>query len=299
MIDFIKGTVRGADISRLYELFDFETTVINSTGEVKREIALFNTMKIIIYPSGRVVIQGSIHKYFNSINELYAPNQTSIKEREMGFNGNRFDLLSLTYALNHLCESLGVRLIDLIISNLEFGLNLETEFKVPEILSRLIRHRGEPFVNPKKYFYQAEHAQYFVKCYYKSWQYGMMYEVMRVELKYTRMAALNAIGIYTVQDLLKSDCLLQLGELLSNKWYEILLYDYTINTGAVSAKKQVWLTQYRDQDFWNSETKPNHHARHKKRLSEIVENHSKQVQKQVQKQIESEWINLQAESKSV
>ena len=91
MIDYIKLQILNINIDKLLnnKKLDFKTVVSESTGEIStKRIATFHYCKITVYDTGIVIFQGSIHKLFNSVKGIIAPNYN--QENYKGFNGNDF-----------------------------------------------------------------------------------------------------------------------------------------------------------------------------------------------------------------
>jgi hypothetical protein len=95
-------------------LLEFTTEVNDQTGELKNSIykAKYRSFTIELYPSGRVEIQGSIHKQFAG-----------------GSNHSDFTIDNLKTAIKEIENDLGISASDINIHNLEIGANLEVNFK--------------------------------------------------------------------------------------------------------------------------------------------------------------------------
>ena len=93
MIDYVKIYVKDSAISYLEEneKLEFVSDLNQRTGEVsQKKEAEYHFCKITIYESGSVYFTGSIHKLWNSLNNVKAPNYR--KQYDKGFNGNVFAL---------------------------------------------------------------------------------------------------------------------------------------------------------------------------------------------------------------
>lgn len=292
MIDFVKVDIRGCNIEQLRanKRLDFKRKISVSTGEDgNKQIAEFHYMELIVFDSGYIALTGSLHKAFNSIAGIQSPQQP---KKMKGFNGNQFNYTQLRYILNYLRDLIGFDLNKSVLRNVEFGVNLTIENSIPMLLSNLMRHRGKPFVNPMEYYFQAEHDQYKVKCYFKSNQYKMSENVLRFELQFKTMKIVNKLGIIYVSDLLKMPLLDNLKRELLCAWYDAILYDYTIRESELIQVFKKWLDRYKNANFWNVELAPNKMDRHKKKLTLITENHSDRLQKRIGTLIENNWNGL-------
>lgn len=295
MIDFIKMELGGVGSNYLMLIpwLDFKTSLSEQTGELGNKLeAEWHQMKIIVYRSGRIFLQGSLHMAFNSICGCYAPNQRTDQERAKGFNGNQFNYTQLRYVLHYFSTYLGFSLNKAVIRNLEFGLNIVHPFDTKLILTNLIKHKGKPFLNPKQYFYVAEHSQYSVKCYDKGFQYGLGEQLLRVEVKCVKMEGLNVQGIVTAIDLLDKANLSVLAGLLDKRWNEVFLYDYTIRTKELQKNDNERVLKFQSPNFWRNELPANRQDRHKRRYKKIESEHSDRVKQVIGEQMTKIWGGL-------
>jgi hypothetical protein len=171
-------------------LLEFTTEVNDQTGELKTNIykAKYRSFNILTYPSGRVEINGSIHKQFAG-----------------GANYSDFTIENLKSAIKELEKDLGIYASDLIIHNIEIGVNIDTPFKPCVLLDNLIVYKNSPFNTMRvigrghgKDIYKSHHA---VKIYSKGLQYGLTQNRVRLEKKIFKMQSLKA-GQITLHELL-------------------------------------------------------------------------------------------------
>lgn len=139
MIDFVKFDLIDMDSNLLLEnpYLHFKDIVETKTGEIgKYQQAIYHGLKFKIYHTikvlkqkGRITLEGSLHKYWNKgkhnfndfgITELYSV----IKEIEQKFKINPSN-----------CE----------IKQLEIGMNLIVNYKIPTFLSYCIMHKKSLF----------------------------------------------------------------------------------------------------------------------------------------------------------
>ena len=98
MIDYVKIELKNIDLHRLLSLSElkFYSQVSQQTGEIKestKQIATYHYCNITLYESGYLEFTGSIHKLWNSLNGVKAPNYKSKPDK--GFNGNNFSYLEI------------------------------------------------------------------------------------------------------------------------------------------------------------------------------------------------------------
>ena len=295
MIDFVKVNAvlfTGVDITA-NPLLDFEKIVNTKTGELKQfSTAKHKNLKFTLYDSGRLLITGSLHKYFNFQQRVCAPNQFTFQEKEKGFNGNDFNYTQLVYCLNSIEQNFGVSLDNSRLENIEFGVNLNHEFITDKLLNGLLRHYGKEFYRPHPTsFRKLDHEQYKFKIYNKGSQYGMPKEVLRYELQYNRMEQLNKVGLNYLSDLKSVLMLNNLLEVLVIKWNEILFFDYTIREHELKPKEKLKVLNFKNVDFWQG-IRPNRMSRIKEQLNTITLNHSQNIKPKVCVLIADKWKEL-------
>ena len=149
-------------------------------------------------------------------------------------------------------------------------------------------HKTKPFEwqknsNEGKYK-QVLHSQYIIKIYnkalhYKSQGFEIDTQIMRFEIKYTKMQKLNAKGIFSLQDLINYGVHNFKDEVL-NEWQNVLFYDNTIQIDHLTTKLKRAVLEYSNPNYWtgllsNKQTK--NYAYHKSQLRKIIENNSSQI----------------------
>lgn len=295
MIDGTKMNIIGVDRQRLLESerLDFKQIVSRSTGELSpKYIAKYHHCSISLYDnSTRVYFSGSIHKMYNSLKGVYAPNHR-IGFADKGFNGNQFAIIEVQESLAHITELIGCDLNQMVFENLEIGVNIEPLFHPRLYIDGLLYHKNKGFDTDHDGNYaQVKHENFFIKIYYKSLQYGMNTEVIRVELKAMRTRELKDTGVRTADDI--NECTMQLlGQHLLKRFYEIVHYDRTIQKSELTSRQKALLGDYAQKHYWLSELKPINRDRHKKRLVQITLKHSQQIHLQLGAKIKEKCLIL-------
>jgi hypothetical protein len=283
MIDYIKFITKvNPSEYELNPLLDFRQAYSTKTGEIDTyKYATSGGFTFKLYDSGLLIVSGSIHKYFNFLQKISAPNQTTPKEIEQGYNGNYFSFHSLVNSLEIFAANYKLNLIHCIIQNIEIGLNITHLYDTDKILNGLLLHKGKVFSRPlDNSFRILEHQRYYLKIYDKGEQYSQPTPTIRIELKYKKMFDLNQLGLNTLNDLKNESLLMELHSLLRCEFAKVLIYDYTIDKSRLNTKQLSKMKDYSNPIFWLN-TKPIHRDRNKKALIHLTSQYSNQIQKEL------------------
>ncbi|WP_354299480.1 hypothetical protein [Pedobacter sp. UYP1] len=232
-------------------------------------------MDIKLYPSGRMYISGSLHKYLK------------------GENHSGFNLHDLKQAIRHICKQLMVSPSECRITQMEYGVNLKTSFEVSKFLDRLICIKNNPFnieYSTKMNYYYSKTTDYKIKIYDKGLQYNLPYQLLRIEKKVTDSRALRKKGIeiFTLSDL-DYDHLKLLGRDLLKMIDQIIFDDKSILDSRLSGNQKIALEKYRNPRHWRIRGKDA--AFHARKAFELLkekfgsEIHLKEVKKLTEKTI--------------
>jgi hypothetical protein len=282
-VDFTTLKLREYNCNRILNNFvlDF-TSFANEDGVVidNKRIAEHHFCKIIVYDTGTVQFKGSLHKMFNSIKDIYAPNYKKNEAYE-GFNGNTFTFENLCFTIKYLESLFGISKNYFIIQKIEIGLNINIDFCPREIITNLIESGGKMFeMRYNENFAQVCKDDYYFKVYNKSNHYGMMQSVLRVEIKTRRMREFQSAGIKTLANL-SIENLNKAILRLSERWKNVLLYDYTIVKENLSTKQKKELkNKFQFPKYWVN-IKSNNKHKPRNRYLEIVNEHSKNIHKEI------------------
>lgn len=286
LIDFIKIIIKELHpaILEANPLLDFYDTINLTTGEMKTtnrngnkvtpsKNASYKGLEFKIYDTGTITIAGSLHKYWN----------------DGAHNYNDFNFEAVSFVLRDLKTKFDIQPEQCILKCLEIGINITPPIPTNEILDNCLLHKTKPFeyqINSDEGKYkQVKHSQYIIKIYnkalhFKSKGFEIDSEIMRFEIKYTKMQKLNERDIYTLQDLIhyglenfKSDLL--------NEWQNVLYYDNTIQIDPLSKKTRNSLLEYSNPNYWtgllsNNQTK--NFTYHKNQLKKITLKNSNKIQ---------------------
>ncbi len=285
MIDFIKIIIQELDPSILENntLLDFYDSINLTTGEMKTtnrngnkvtpsKNASYKGLEFKIYDTGTITLSGSLHKYWN----------------DGAHNYNDFKDEAVLYVLSELNTKFGVDPNKCILKCLEIGINITPPVPTNEILDNCLLHKTKPFeyqINSDEgKFKQVQHSQYIIKIYNKALHYKKNFniktEIMRFEIKYTKMQKLNERGIFSLQDLINYGLHNFKDEVL-NEWQNVLYYDNTIQIDTLSTKLKRSILGYSNPNYWTGLLANNQNKNftyHKNQLKKIIKKNSNKVQ---------------------
>lgn len=291
MIDYVKLQLVGVDIEYLknLEVLEFKTVVSEKTGVIaQKTVAEYHFCKVSIYASGKVLFTGSVHKLFNSLQGIKAPNYRESCYK--GFNGNLFTLKDFCFVRNHLSDLFNCSSDKMIIQNIEFGVNAHVNFNPNKFIKGLLYHQGKEFeYRFDGSFAQVIHQRFFMKIYNKSKQYGMSDNILRIEIKVKKACELKGLGLSSLGDISK-ESLKRANKLLIGRFNEIVYFDYTINKNALNGVQIKSLGNYSNPRFWIDQLKPNHRHRPKAKLRNIIKNYSQNLHSYIEKEITKKCV---------
>ncbi|MDI9309416.1 MAG: hypothetical protein QM535_04305 [Limnohabitans sp.] len=278
LVDYIKIKLKGSCFEWLKQKLSFQMIVDEETGEIKSWISKYMFCDIIIKPNKidsskpHIYFKGSIHKLWNEINGIKAPNYRGERNYK-GYNGNQYYFSDFEKTIQHLEELFNCKSNKMIIENIEFGLNLEIDFEPNWFIDGLLFHHNKRFDTRYNGTYkESKHLRFIYKIYNKSLQYGISRPVIRVELKIKKMIEIKNLKIKSLADINQNTFNLAL-KLIINRLNEIVYYDYTISKD-LPKKYSKDIAKLKDVNYWLNDLKSNRRDRPKKKLNEIIENHS-------------------------
>jgi hypothetical protein len=260
--------------------------VDSDSGEVIREEAIYKNLSMAYYPSGRLILKGSIHKSFND-----------------GLNHDDFTFDNLNAHLKEISKFLGFDLFKCELRNVEYGVNINPPILSRKVIDGLLFFRTTEFKDlayvGRGICKKAEFQRYQIKCYDKKAQYtrkglAIESEILRFEIHVSKMDYLRMTSINKIEDLLHHDKLKELKVDLLNKWNGILFFDPTVKPKYCN-----------HQDILNSWSNPNYFRAlremkggHRKVMKEIerlgcymLEN-SDNIKQRVSDLIENKWNQI-------
>jgi hypothetical protein len=305
MIDYTKIYLLNVDYSKVLQsnYLDFKSEVSLTTGEINEncKIAEYLHCKVVMKTNkdGKVHItfKGSIHKLWNELNNIKAPNYNPSKPYS-GYNGNDFTINDIIEVRKHLELVLCCNASQMLFQNIEFGVNICVDFELKLFLKGLLYHRNKLFeFSHNGNNAQAEHYNFYFKIYNKSFQYGMNENVLRVELKFTKMVEVKDLNFKTFAEI-NQNVLDNAKDLLLKKFDEVVYYDYTIDKRKLSKFQLKEIKNYSNPRYWIEDLKPQHRHRHKDRLQQIIINHSNNLHQQIKNKIIEKCVIINRPIKS-
>ncbi len=310
-IDFVKIQYMDKDYELPIDKTDFIISVNNETGETdnKKEGEYFG-MKIIKYASGRVMIKGSIHKFFNRTD----------------FNGNDFDMKNFSSALQDLEMELGLNHKCCRLENIEIGTNIQLPFDPNVILQNLLFHRSIEFNKTisGSFYYQSAKTEYIIKIYNKTAQYKkrlkrivqkpnikneqdqeeisflketiekqLKTNILRFEIKFLKMNILNNFGLVHLADIAKPEIIESLNSLLLKEFQEVHFYDNTMDESKMTGSEVNKLKDYRNPNYWINLNKKDKYY-HKNRFEKMTLKYSQNLKGKVSELIKQKIERLTA-----
>ena len=249
MIDFIKTYTETKENieSRIKNDFpDNETKCyLNySTGEVQYPCRrYFENMEVRI-TNTQGIIRNSIHKYFN------------IKNYSEDNNYTDFYYSDLLKAFEQFQQDLNEDISEFKVTNLEFGLNIQTSLNPKSILENNFvmfnfdEYNQKDTFKSKGFYKQYNRSEYFVKIYDKGLQYKLPYNLLRVEVKITDSKLLKReFGIYTIKDISDKDKLGLMFNFLLKRFDEINIID-SFSVQEMAGKEKIFFELGKSPSYW-------------------------------------------------
>lgn len=239
MIDFLKIRIYSRPIEHFLSnpLLDFTSEFSRKSGLVTEfpMVSKFGSFKIVIRGNSFVEVSGSLHKHFS-----------------FGENWNDFSFDKICIEINSLCEVLKLRPNECIISNIEFGVNVELPFNPDKLLNNLICYKYTPFQAMKSKSnslgFECYFKQYGIKIYNKKKQYNLVNNILRFEVKVFKMQKLPFIK--TLQDLLILNNAILLKTELQNAIKYLLIADKQMEIDLLKPQQKEQYLRCINPEFW-------------------------------------------------
>lgn len=275
MVDFVKVNIRSCNVTYIEEhpLLNFVGSYYCKTAEsIPRKKAHYKGIDFILFDNGLLRLQGSIHKFYNGGLHNY----------------NDFNYTMIKHVLRKLADTFRIDLDEAVISNFEVGANIIPPIDSKSLLDSLLCHKTTSFKDVSRtggYIKQAEHSQYIVKVYDKGLQYGLKHSCIRFELKFTRMARINQIGVSCLSDLLDINKYKWLKDVVLKEWHNCLLFEFPENGFNLTKK----LYQWKDEKYWLSLSKQERYRQrlaYKNYVDSSTQNHHARIKETIAKKFE-------------
>lgn len=299
MIDYVKIYFEKIDIKKILsnKELNFCGHYSKTTGEINDNILIADyhfckiTIKNAKSQNPKIFFTGSIHKLWNDLNEIKAPNYNN-KKRYKGFNGNLLTLNNIIKIRKHLEKLFYCKSKQMTFQNIEFGINAILNFNPKLYLKGLLYHKNISFeFSHSENYAQAKHSNLILKIYNKTFQYRMPENVLRVEVKIKKMNEIKNLNIKNFSDI-EINTLKGVQKMLIKRFDEIIHYDYTIDNRELTKTKKDSLKNYSNPRYWFEDLKPIHRDRHKKRLKELTQFYSNNIQIKIKKEILKKCVTI-------
>lgn len=147
-----------------------------------------------------------------------------------------------------------------LINGLEFGFNIVLPFDCSLVYDNLICYLGEPFIpEPEggEIFYSCKTDRYIVKIYDKARQYKLPYNLLRVEIKVTRMMFFKTkdLVIKNLENLLNTSIYERLQTIVIETFNGILFGDRRLDRSLMTRKESDIYLEGNDPKTWNTKGK--------------------------------------------
>lgn len=276
MIDYISIQLNCTPESLLSnKVLDFQTILNERTGEIlphKRVAHLSSslTIEIICNPQTNVsscFLKGSLHKH-----ALHNRNCDD-------YNMQQFEttVIELTDTLQISPKMCNVRAF-------EYGVNVSPTHITKNVLNSIIAYNGYEYekraFNGNGYLKKFVSSQYEIKVYDKAMQYHLTDNILRYEMKVTKMQFVRGknIPIVTLSDLLNRENIQRLNELLLNTFRRLYVFDYRINTKCINNRRdRNTLIECSNPTFWTIYRQihtPTGYKKKVKRFNELVKKYA-------------------------
>jgi hypothetical protein len=243
VIDFTKVLLIDYNPTLLLEhpLLDFHTTFCNKTSEILIQKSTYKNLNFYIYPSGRIILEGSLHKFKNNGEH----------------NSNSFHHFELVAVLLELQDQFTLDLSKCKIQNLEFGVNLIMPFPCSDILqnllfsnSRVISDHSVDSGILRKVKNQRNELKFYDKGAHINPD-NTDSNLLRFEKKYCKGEDLIKVGIETFSDLLRIETFQFFKSELIRCWHGVLLFESTLDLEKIpKSYLKKGYTKYRDPYYW-------------------------------------------------
>lgn len=258
MIDFVKLVVTDSPMiaTLLRNTICTKIEVDHTTGEFISEkyVGHFRDLDIVVYASDRILISGSLNKYF-----------------EGGTNCGDFTLRDFRQTVYSLCSLLGLDPCAVKLENVEFGVNVKLGCSPQNVLGSIVSlQNGKPFVPQVGEGLKCCLKEFRYKIYNKSKQYKFNRDnLLRFELHIDKMRKI--FPVKTLHDLTKAEVWEMLGkELVAHLRHIVFVDEYDLDTMTKPERKYFYAFENKINNirFWK-EQKPLERHRHRKRLDRL------------------------------
>ena len=159
---------------------------------------------------------------------------------------------------------------------LEAGANVRPPIRTRRTLQTIVCHRDGLAFSPmrsrdgRSLGLELYRDQFGIKIYDKGYQYGLSFDLLRFEVKFTKAAPLHRMGIYTLNDLLNLDAWRQLQARVMAIYDELCIVEPSIDMDLLTPSQRTFVTLATAPAYWEGLTK-GHRYKARARYSDIVQ----------------------------
>lgn len=264
MIDYTKIDLQVEVGARLlhHPLLSFRRPVDEQSGELTytdARCADHRGLTFTHYPSGRTTLHGSLHKYAQG-----------------GTNWGDYTFPQFLATVTELCQTFVLAPHTLHLLALEVGANVTPPLKTSRTLQAIVCHRdGMAFSTMgsrggRSLGLDLYRDQFGIKIYDKGRQFGLPFDLLRFEVKFTKGAPLHRMDIYTLNDLLNPDAWQRLQARVMDIYDELFIAEPSIDLTSLTTTQRTFITLATAPAYWQDLTKGNR-FKARARYSDIVE----------------------------
>lgn len=282
MVDFVKIEVPFDKFTKSVlndERLFFEKRV-SPDGLILSQTAKFKNMDLRVEENQRVIIEGSIHKFWNGNDS----------------NGNDFPQWALRQSIEELAQELCFSPKDSRIVGLEYGVNIVPPINTSDLINRMICYDWRvPFeslkgIKGRGNGKQANLSNYRIKGYDKGLQEGAGTEIFRLEVKTLRSEDLMQMGVNTLHDLCNGEVLEKLGAKFHERIGHIFFKE---NLELSTSKEELFGLKVVNPNYWKELSRWKRNDEKQKLLSLIERKSKTEINQEVQAAARQKWETLQ------
>ncbi len=250
MLDFIRFRVKAkAAFESLIEhkgLIDLISTYNRFTGETcdyPKKGKLYNLDVNI--SNDYAYIEGSVHKFYNLLKE------------GKKINYNDFKVDKCLYSLDWICDFFKLDKAETVVTNLEFGFNLSTDFTVSDIIKENIllwnfdTHNKRQKYKSKGVIKEFGIKDYKIKIYAKGEESQIATSnLIRIELKITAKRILKRLNICSLSDI-NVEAFKTLYNEFIKQFDKLLIVDSIVSPNGLELHDSAFFSEYTKFEKWN------------------------------------------------
>lgn len=173
------------------------------------------------------------------------------KVHHLGTNWQDYTFTQFGETVATLCDAFGLHPAGIFIAALEVGVNIVPSMPTRDVLRAIVLHKTKaPTSMPKGHGIEITHAAFKFKVYDKAHQYELPGELLRFEVKATRVRPLQPLGVRTVADLLEPAAWTRLRAFLLDRFEELLIVEPHMPTDALRPAQREMVAKASDPAYW-------------------------------------------------